>query len=138
MGDVDEVLERCSNYDGVPLSFAESQQPFWKLLRLLNEKERLPRHKPDPRDSVSDPNKEHATSHRLDWETPPLVGNCGKPAVSIWERVVYLRDRRLRGGSVRKPRDPIWKRGLLWRCGAMAILEEANLLAESKRPEFPS
>jgi hypothetical protein len=38
MGDVDEVLERCSTYYGVPVSFEESQQPFWKLLRLLNEK----------------------------------------------------------------------------------------------------
>lgn len=38
MGDVDEVLERCSNYYGVPVSLEESQQPFWKLLRLLNEK----------------------------------------------------------------------------------------------------
>jgi hypothetical protein len=38
MGDVDEVLERCSTYYGVPVSVEESQQPFWKLLRLLNEK----------------------------------------------------------------------------------------------------
>jgi hypothetical protein len=38
MGDVDEVLERCSAYYGVPVSFEESQQPLWKLLRLLNEK----------------------------------------------------------------------------------------------------
>jgi hypothetical protein len=38
MGAVDEVLERCSNYYGVPVSLAESQQPLWKLLRLLNEK----------------------------------------------------------------------------------------------------
>ena len=38
MGDVDEVLERCSNHYGVPVSFAESRQPLWKLLRLLNEK----------------------------------------------------------------------------------------------------
>ena len=38
MGDVDEVLERCSNYYGVPVSFEESQQPLWKLLRMLNEK----------------------------------------------------------------------------------------------------
>ena len=38
MGDVDEVLERCSNYYGVPVSLEESQQPFWKLLLLLNQK----------------------------------------------------------------------------------------------------
>jgi hypothetical protein len=38
MGDVNEVLERCSTCYGVPVSFEESQQPFWKLLRLLNEK----------------------------------------------------------------------------------------------------
>jgi Zn-dependent peptidase ImmA (M78 family) len=38
MGDVDEVLERCSAYYGVPVSVEESQRPLWKLLRLLNEK----------------------------------------------------------------------------------------------------
>jgi hypothetical protein len=38
MGDVDEVLERCSTYYGVPVSFEESQRPLWNLLRLLNEK----------------------------------------------------------------------------------------------------
>jgi hypothetical protein len=38
MGDVDEMLERCSAYYGVPVSFKESQQPLWKLLLLLNQK----------------------------------------------------------------------------------------------------
>jgi hypothetical protein len=38
MGDMDEMLERCSAYYGVPVSFEESQQPLWKLLLLLNQK----------------------------------------------------------------------------------------------------
>lgn len=41
MGDVDEVLERCRKYYGVPLSLEETQQqPLWKLLRMLDERRR--------------------------------------------------------------------------------------------------
>ena len=39
MGDVDEVLERCRSYYGVPVTLAETQQqPLWKLLRVLDER----------------------------------------------------------------------------------------------------
>jgi Zn-dependent peptidase ImmA (M78 family) len=38
MGDVDEVLERCRNYYGVPITMEETQQPLWKLLPLLDER----------------------------------------------------------------------------------------------------
>lgn len=39
MGDVDEVLERCRSYYGVPLTFEETQQhPLWKLLRTLDDR----------------------------------------------------------------------------------------------------
>jgi hypothetical protein len=41
MGDVDEVLERCRNYYGVPVTLEETQQqPLWKLLRMLDERRR--------------------------------------------------------------------------------------------------
>lgn len=39
MGDVDEVLERCRKYYGVPVSLEETQQlPLWKLLLVLDER----------------------------------------------------------------------------------------------------
>lgn len=39
MSDVNEVLERCRKYYGVPLSLEETQQqPLWKLLLLLDER----------------------------------------------------------------------------------------------------
>jgi hypothetical protein len=41
MGDVDEVLERCRTYYGVPVSLEETQlEPLWKLLKLLDERRR--------------------------------------------------------------------------------------------------
>jgi len=39
MSDVDDVLERCRKYYGVPVSLEETQQlPLWKLLLLLDER----------------------------------------------------------------------------------------------------
>lgn len=39
MGDVDEVLERCRAYYGVPVSLEETQRlPLWQLLLLLDER----------------------------------------------------------------------------------------------------
>jgi hypothetical protein len=39
MSDVDEVLERCRKYYGVPISLEETQRlPLWKLLRLVDER----------------------------------------------------------------------------------------------------
>lgn len=39
MSDTGEVLERCRNYYGVPVSMEETQQlPLWKLLRLLDDR----------------------------------------------------------------------------------------------------
>ena len=38
MGDVDEVLERCRNYYGVPVTMEETQQPLWKFLRMLDDR----------------------------------------------------------------------------------------------------
>jgi hypothetical protein len=39
MSDVDEVLERCCRYYGVPLSLEETQQlQLWKLLLLLDKR----------------------------------------------------------------------------------------------------
>lgn len=39
MAGVDEVLERCRKYYGVPLSLEETQElPLWKLLRMLDER----------------------------------------------------------------------------------------------------
>ncbi len=40
MSDVNEILERCSKYYGVPVSLEETQQPLWKLLLMLDEKRR--------------------------------------------------------------------------------------------------
>ncbi len=38
MSDVADVLGRCSKHYGVPVSLEDTQQPFWKLLRMLNDK----------------------------------------------------------------------------------------------------
>jgi hypothetical protein len=39
MSDVNEVLERCRKYYGVPISLEETQQlPLWKLLRLVDDR----------------------------------------------------------------------------------------------------
>jgi hypothetical protein len=39
MSDVDDVLERCRKYYGVPISLEETQQlPLWKLLCVLDER----------------------------------------------------------------------------------------------------
>lgn len=45
MSGVDEVLERCRKYYGVPLSLEETQQlPLWKLLLLLDERRKAAAH----------------------------------------------------------------------------------------------
>ena len=38
MVDEKEILERCSKYYAVPVSKEETQQPFWKFVKLLNTK----------------------------------------------------------------------------------------------------
>jgi hypothetical protein len=38
MSDPGEVLGRCSNYYGVPISLADSKQPLWQFLLMLDAK----------------------------------------------------------------------------------------------------
>jgi hypothetical protein len=37
-GDMNEVLNRCSQFYGVPVSLEDARQPFWKLLLMLNSR----------------------------------------------------------------------------------------------------
>jgi hypothetical protein len=37
-GDMNEVLNRCTQRYGVPLSLEDARQPFWKLLLMLNNR----------------------------------------------------------------------------------------------------
>jgi hypothetical protein len=37
-GDMDEVLNRCKDRYGVPVSLEDARQPFWKLLIMLNSR----------------------------------------------------------------------------------------------------
>jgi len=36
-GDVDEILERCSEHYGVPISLEDAKRPLWKLLPFLDK-----------------------------------------------------------------------------------------------------
>ena len=36
MSDAEDVLERCRNYYGVPVTMEDTQQPLWKMLPLLD------------------------------------------------------------------------------------------------------
>jgi hypothetical protein len=37
-GDMNEVLNRCKQRYGVPVSLDDARQPFWKLLLMLNSR----------------------------------------------------------------------------------------------------
>jgi hypothetical protein len=37
-GDMNEVLSRCKDRYGVPVSLEDARQPFWKLLIMLNSR----------------------------------------------------------------------------------------------------
>jgi hypothetical protein len=38
MSGIEEILERCRKYYGVPVTLEDTQQPLWQLLRMLDQR----------------------------------------------------------------------------------------------------